>query len=146
LIASWPAVIKKPALTGQPGHLIDIMATCVDVAGAGYPKKFKGKDGTPLEGKRLLPIFEGMEGGRREAPCWEHEGHRGVRVGKWKLVARHKGAWELYDLEADRTELTDLAAKQPDRVKEMAAKYEAWAKRANVLPWDQVQAAKPKAD
>ena len=43
--------------------------------------------------------------------------------------------WELYDLEADRTETHDLVAKHPGRVKEMAAKGEAWARRTNVLPW-----------
>jgi len=66
---------------------------------------------------------------------WEHEGNRAVRQGKWKLVSKHPGGWELYDLEADRTELHDLSAANPDKVKELSALYDAWAKRSNVEPW-----------
>ena len=69
---------------------------------------------------------------------WEHEGNSAVRIGKWKLVRRHPRDWELYDLDADRTELHDLAANEPQRVKEMAAQYEAWAKRCGVLDRDKV--------
>ncbi|HVW01121.1 MAG TPA: hypothetical protein VHB77_12300, partial [Planctomycetaceae bacterium] len=66
----------------------------------------------------------------------EHEGNRAVRVGDWKLVAKGPAArWELYDLRADRTELQDLSQEQPERVKELVAKWEAWAHRAQVLPW-----------
>lgn len=131
LIAHWPARIKtKGELRQQPGHLIDLLATCVDIGGAKYPDKI-----TPLEGKSLVPAFDNKPI-EREAIYWEHEGNRAVRKGKWKLVAKGPGgAWELYDLEADRTEQYDLAAKHPERVKEMIAKWEAWAKRANVIPW-----------
>ena len=48
---------------------------------------------------------------------WFHEGNRAVRVGDWKLVSAGKnGAWELYDLNADRSEMHDLASSQPDKV------------------------------
>jgi arylsulfatase len=66
--------------------------------------------------------------------AWEHEGNRAIRDGKWKLVAVAKGPWELYDVEIDRSELNDLAAAQPQRVAVMASKWDAWAKRTNVLP------------
>jgi arylsulfatase len=144
LIAYWPATIKKAALTNQPGHIIDIMATCADLGGATYPKTFKDKPIAPLEGKSLAPIFEGKTRAGHDALFWEHEGNRAVRQGKWKLVALHKGEWELYDLEADRTELHSLTAKEPERVKEMAAKYDEWAKRCGVQPWDKMnRGAKP---
>ncbi|MGH9846764.1 MAG: hypothetical protein ACREEM_49325 [Blastocatellia bacterium] len=72
---------------------------------------------------------------RRAQPIfWEHEGNRAVREGKWKLVAKENQPWELYDLEADRTEMRDLAAKQPEKVKELSAQWDAWAARAQVLP------------
>ena len=105
------------------------MATCLDVAGVAYPKTYKGRDVTPLEGKSLLPIFEGRQRKGHDAIYWEHEGNRAVREGKWKLVSRFPNQWELYDLEADRTELHDLAAAEPVRIKRMSAMYEAWAAR-----------------
>jgi arylsulfatase A-like enzyme len=72
----------------------------------------------------------------RDAIYWEHEGNRAVRVGKWKLVAKAPaGAWELYDMDADRTEMHNLAAQQPERVAAMTRKWESWAERTKVLPW-----------
>jgi len=137
LVVHWPAVIKDSGkLTGQVGHTIDVMATCLDVAGGEYPKTFNGKEIQPLEGKSLLPTFENVGGASvPRVLFWEHEGNRAVRQGKWKLVSRHPGGWELYDMETDRTELHDLAAKQPDKVKELSALWDAWAKRSNVEPW-----------
>ena len=71
----------------------------------------------------------------REQPIfWEHEGNRAVRAGKWKLVAKENEPWELYDIEVDRTELNNLVVKQPDKVKELAAQWDTWATRANILP------------
>lgn len=136
LVAHWPARIKaKGELRRQPGHLIDIMATCLDISGAKYPAEFQGNKITPPEGKSLAPAFDN-QAIPREAIYWEHEGNRAVRAGDWKLVAKGPaGKWELYDLAADRTELHDLAAKQPERVKEMTKLWEAWAKRAKAVPW-----------
>jgi arylsulfatase len=115
------------------------MATCLDVAGADYPKTYNGKPITPLEGRSLRPIFEGKQRQGHEAIYWEHEGNRAVRQGKWKLVSKYPDAWELYDLEADRTEMTNLAASQTQRVRRMAAMYDAWAHRAGVVPWSELQ-------
>lgn len=134
LIAHWPARIKrKGGLEHQPGHLIDLMATCVDVAKADYPKKFKGTAIQPMEGRSLVPAFEDKQIDR-EAIYWEHEGNRAIRVGKWKLVAKENKPWELYDMHADRTETRDLVAKSPEEAKQLSEMWDTWAKRANVLP------------
>jgi arylsulfatase len=137
LIAHWPAGIKvKGELRHQPGHLIDIMATCVDAAGVSYPKEYKGQKIKPMEGKSMLPLLVQNKPVQREALYWEHEGNRAIRQGKWKLVAKGKeGKWELYDVEADRSELRDLAGEQPQRVKEMADMWQAYAERTSVIPW-----------
>jgi arylsulfatase len=135
LIAHWPqGMERRGELESEPGHLIDVMATCVDVAGAKYPDKVGEHAIKPLEGRSLAPLFRG-EAIERDAIYWEHEGNRAVRVGDWKLVAKGaKGPWELYDLKSDRSELNNLADQQPKRVKELAGRWQAYAERANVLP------------
>lgn len=136
LIAHWPAgIAAKGEWRTQPAHLIDIMATCVEVGGATYPKEFKGHAITPMEGKSLVGAFANQPI-ERDALYWEHEGNAAVRVGDLKLVRRSRqGAWELYDMKTDRTELHDLAAAQPEKVNELTAKWEAWAVRAQVTPY-----------
>jgi arylsulfatase len=140
LIVHWPAVMKKPGITHQVGHVIDLLPTCLDVAGVKYPKSLKEKKLLPLEGKSLVPILQGRTRVGHEALFWEHEGNRAVRAGRWKLVAPHRKKWELYDLEADRTEQNDLAAKQPRKVEELTEKYKSWAERCGVVPWDKLKA------
>ena len=135
-IASWPAVIENGGtITHEVGHIIDVMATCVDAAGAEYPKTHEGQAVTPLEGKSLVPIFRNGTREGHDALFWEHEGNRAVRKGKWKLVSAHGGSWELYDLEADRTELKNLIDKHPDKARELEALYQRWADRCGVRPW-----------
>ena len=136
LVVHWPDGIpaaSRGQLRQQPGHLIDVMATCVELAGAEYPRELNGRKITPLEGKSLLPALADRSVAR-DALYWEHEGNKAVLAGSWKLVSKHPGPWELYDFENDRTESTDLAAKHPQRVRELAAKWQAWAERADVLP------------
>jgi arylsulfatase len=139
LIASWPGRIRNPgSLTGQHGHLVDIMATCVDVGGATYPATHDGQSILPAEGRSLVPVFRGD---KRQAPVyyWEHEGNRAVREDRWKLVSKFPDAWELYDIRADRVERNNLAARHPDHVRRMSSMYDAWAARCGVEPWDAVR-------
>ncbi len=139
LIAHWPQGIpasRHGALEPQPAHLIDLMATCIDLAAATYPKEHAGQPIIPLEGVSLKPALAGENLGRKQPIFWEHEGNRAVRDGQWKLVAKGaQGSWELYDMTADRTETHDLSATHPARVKTMAAQWEAYARRAQVIPW-----------
>jgi arylsulfatase len=137
LIAHWPNGIsaqRQGAIERQYGHVIDIMATCVDLSGANYPKQFANHDIKPMEGVSLVPSFEGKNLNRKNPLFWEHESNRAIRDGKWKLVAKADEKWELYDMETDRTEMHDLASKHPDKVKDLSKKWDAWAARANVLP------------
>jgi arylsulfatase len=136
LVAHWPAGMKAVggSITHQPGHVIDLMATCVDLAGAEYPKEFQGRTITLPEGKSLAPIFRGQQREGNDVLAWEHFGARALRRGDWKLVARKNRAWELYDVSNDRSELNDLSARRPELVRELAALWEQWAKRTNVLP------------
>ena len=147
LIVHWPArIAAKGELHTQPGHIVDIMATCVDVAGAAYPVEFNGKPILPMEGKSLLAAFENrlIE---RDAIYWEHEGNAAVRVGDWKLVRLGRdGEWELYDMKADRTELNNLSTKNPEVTKELSAKWEAWAIRTKVTPYPQAQKPGSKSE
>lgn len=143
-IAHWPAGIEKNrgSFVREPSHLIDIMATCADLGGARYPATFTKQAILPMEGRSLAPLLRGSSPGGTRALYWEHEGNRAMREGDWKLVSRYPGDWELYNLREDRTELKNMASLQPDKVKTMAAKWDAWAKRARVEPWDEVRAAK----
>ncbi|MFL2938906.1 MAG: arylsulfatase [Opitutales bacterium] len=139
LVAHWPKGIA-PQLRGkfehQPAHLIDLMATCVDLGRAEYPKEANGQKIVPMQGVSLKPAFSGKKLGRENPIFWEHEGNRAIRIGKWKLVAKGaNGAWELYDLNADRSELNDLSEKHQERTREMADRWEAWAIEAKAKPW-----------
>lgn len=133
-IVHWPAGVKtKGENRAQMGHLIDLMATCIDVGGAKYPAELDGHPILPPEGTSLVPAFANAPL-EREYLAWEHEGNRAIREGKWKLVSLAGRPWELYNMEVDRVELHDLAPNEPQRVKEMAAKWDAWALRTHVLP------------
>jgi arylsulfatase len=113
------------------------MATCLDVAGTDYPTVFQGRSIVPCEGYSMMPILRGGAF-EREVLYWEHEGNRAVRRGKWKLVCKYPGGWELYDVIADRTELNDLSQDYPDVVDELSALYDKWASRCSVMEWSEL--------
>ena len=120
----------------QPGHLIDIMPTVVAANRCKYPKEFNGHE-DPTHGRseprsRRSPASRSIA----EQPIFfAHEGNRGVRDGKWKLVMKYRGPWELYDMEADRTERNNLVAEHADMASRMIAQWDAWSKRADVDAW-----------
>ena len=155
LVVHWPQGIpanRRNALERQPAHVIDVMPTLIDIAGAKYPREFKEQPIQPMEGVSLRPAFVGQSLRRTRPLFWEHEGNRAVRAGNWKLVSTYPDDWELYDLAADRVERNNLAARHPDIVKRLAAEWNAWAERAHVdrwpgprrLPWgDDAPAAGP---
>ena len=134
-IVHWPRGLNQKGITHAIGHEIDVMPTCLEIAGVGFPSASKaGTQPLPLEGKSLVPILGGRQIAERSL-FWEHEGNHAVREGKWKLVSRFPDSWELYDMERDRTEMHDLGDQYPDRVKKMANDYAMWAKRVGAQPW-----------
>jgi arylsulfatase A-like enzyme len=138
LIAHWPrgiAAQQTGQLSTQPAHLIDIMATCVQLAGATYPNQLNGHSIQPMEGISLTPLFNGQSIHRPQPLFWEHEGNRAIRSGQWKLVSKYPGDWELYDITSDRTETNNLSSTKPELVQQLAAQWSAWAKKVGVQPW-----------
>jgi arylsulfatase A-like enzyme len=137
LIAHWPqGIARKGELERKPGHLIDIMPTLVELAGATYPETFHDNQQVyAMEGVSLVPTFRGESFERPNPLFWEHEGNRAVRDGNWKLVARGaNGKWQLYNMGNDRSELHDVASLEPAKVAALASAWQAWAERAHVLP------------
>ena len=141
MIAHWPAGIKKnvSGITPQLGHVIDIMATCIDMANADYPQTYRSRTIIPLEGKSLVPIFKTGEREGHEYIGFEHFNEKAYRSNDgWKIVKAAAGkedtAWELYDLTNDRTEMHNVAEKYPDKLKKMITLYDNWAARCLVVP------------
>ncbi len=136
-IAYWPRVIKQSGqLTGQIGHIIDIMATFVDISGADYPSVYNDQNVLPPEGKSLLPVFEGKQREGHEVLYWQISPgkNHAVRQGDWKLVTVSDNVpGELYNLKTDRTESHDLSSQYPEKVKKMEQFYQSWADKVGIL-------------
>ena len=105
------------------------------MANTEYPDRHPsfGEQTIPLEGKSLIPVFEGSQRAPHEYLYWHWSTNRAVRKGDWKLVwDKHAKTWELYDLAADRTEANDLAAEHPELVAELIERWNAWAEVTDV--------------
>lgn len=140
LIVHWPNKIKEHKIVTQQGHVIDLMATFIDLAKAEYPQDRNGTPVKPIQGKSLLPAFNGELIHREEALYFEHEGNRAIIDGNWKLVSQgnkeepYAGDWELYDLSVDRGEQNNLITIHPKIVKELMLKWNKWANENQVFP------------
>jgi len=134
----WPAGIRaKGEFRHQVSHIIDILPTLAEIAGAEYHTQPRNQEILPLEGRSLVPTFD--DGPiQRDALYWEHEGNRAVRAGKWKLVSRFGEPWALYNMDADRSELHDHSAQHPEIAQRLERMYEEWAHRCGVIPYDEV--------
>ncbi|MFT3902192.1 MAG: arylsulfatase [Niabella sp.] len=145
LIVHWPNGVKSNLdnhFVTEYGHITDIMATCADVGKAKYPATFNGHTIVPLQGKSLFPHFIGQSNNRGKV-YWEHEANIALRDGKWKLVAKteedHKfneASLQLYDMNADPTEMNDLSKQYPDRVRAMYKDWDQWAHSIGAFPLD----------
>ena len=113
----------------------DLLPTFLELAGASYQPE-RDQTYPDLVGQSLAPSFSGKSY-ERDPIFWEHKGNRALRKGKWKLVADGiKGDWELYDIEADRSETNNLAATHPEIVSAMAAQWDEIAEATHVYPLD----------
>ena len=124
-IFHWPAGIKAPkgSVTAAPAHLVDLLPTLAEIAGAEIPTTFPGREPTPLAGTSLAPILAGVKWESRPPIHLLYGSDRGLRDGDWKIVSLKGEPWELYNIALDRTELHDLAKEQPDRVAAMVEKW-----------------------
>jgi len=124
MIVHWPAGIPQGGqLVTTPAHIVDIFPTCAALAGASRPAEFEGAKLPPLPGQSLVPLFQNGTLAERTL-FWTYGKNRALRTGPWKLVSAVGGPWELYNLETDRSELHDLAARDPARVADLAAAWE----------------------
>lgn len=138
-IISWPNGIptsRNGAFERQSAHIVDILATLAEIGRADYPNSWKGKAILPPEGISLKPVLAGQRLKRSQPIFWEHEGNKAVLDGRWKLVAEWPETWQLYDLQADRTELHNLILEEPEVAGRLKQQYESWFKRVGAEAWD----------
>jgi len=142
LIVHWPAGISaRGELRDNPGHLIDLVPTILDITGGKQPATVAGLAVPPLPGKSLVPAFAMDNTVPHDFFWWNHDGNRAFRIGDWKLVADHQKPWELFDLGKDRSETKNLASVYPEKVKEME---QAWIKHGEELHALAMQDPSPK--
>lgn len=142
LIVSWPAALEpREGYIRDWGHFVDIMPTCVELAGAKYPSVHKGHAVKPMRGTSLVPWFKAGGRSDRGMYFWEHEGNIAVRDGDWKLVNHIEmgsefdpSALSLYNIAEDPTEMHDLASSEPETVSRLWEAWKKWAADADVLP------------
>ena len=136
MIAHWPARLRQPRVVHSPCHVVDLLPTILDAAGLTYPDEFGGQAIQTLDGESLMPLIAGKDWSREQPLFFEHEGNAAVRIGNFKLVRKFNEPWELYDMEADRTELCDLAGRNHPLERRLQRDYEDWAEKAGVMDWN----------
>ncbi len=137
MIAFWPKGISAPkgSYSSQIGHVMDFMNTFIELAHTSYPSQYKGHTILPTIGISLVPSFTGEKAIGHSTLFNEHFGGKYARQNDWKLVRGGADTtWHLYNIKKDKTELNDLAAKYPDKVKELNDLWENWAKENQVFP------------
>jgi arylsulfatase len=137
-IAHWPtAWPARSEWVRTPAHVMDFFPTIAEVTGSVRPAEIAGVRLKPLSGVSLEPALRGGTVPERGIPT-AHEGARGYRLGQWKIVwGKRQTApvqWQLFDLAQDPAEEHDLAASQPAKTAELAARWAAWAERVGVQP------------
>ncbi|MEM7336834.1 MAG: arylsulfatase [Chloroflexota bacterium] len=135
-IAHWPAKISGGTIQHEPCHVVDVLATIAGATGATYPPEYHDQAIQPTDGESLLPLLQDQDWQREQPIFFEHEGNCAIRQGPFKLVRQFNQPWELYDMEADRTELNDLMGQNDPLTKRLLKAYEAWASTTGVMDWN----------
>lgn len=135
LIVHWPDRVKHSGPVHSPCHVIDILPTILEATDTPYPSELGGAAIQQLDGESLMRLLEGRPWQRERPLFWEHEGNAAVRVGDFKLVRQFGKDWELYDMESDRTELTDLMGRNDPLTRRLVRDYEEWAHSIGVKDW-----------
>ncbi len=136
LIAHWPTRIPAGANAHEPCHVVDILPTILEATGVKPPTEIDGRHVQPMDGESFLALARGANWSREQPIFWEHEGNAAMRVGNFKLVRKFNEPWELYDMEADRTELHDLIGSNPALALQLEREYQAWADKVGVVDWN----------
>jgi arylsulfatase len=148
-IARLPNVIPANTLKEGRVHFIDFMPTLLDLAGITYPKIYKSSlinrpVVLPLPGESFAPLLRGQNWTRSTPIFYEWAGHRMARKGNWKLLSFYpENQWELYNMDTDRTETTNLAKDNLNIVKELSTAYGKWATQNDVVDWNEELNRKP---
>ena len=120
-ILEWPGKVKPGSVTDFPAVTSDYLPTILDILGLEMP------DQRPIDGISLLPMMEGRSTERTTPIGFQSRSQVSAVGQRYKLYTSDKGKnWELYDLKEDEGETTDLAAKQPVRVKELSRWVRDW--------------------
>ncbi|MDD3444442.1 MAG: arylsulfatase [Zavarzinia sp.] len=143
-IVSWPkGIAAKGEIRDRFVHVIDLYPTVMEALKVDRPDSYRGRTLKPLEGASIAATFGDPKAPTRTEQYFELGGQRAYMDGNWRLVTRHErgsdyadDTWELYDLSREVNEMTDLAAENPDKVKELLGKWNAAANRYNVFPLD----------
>ena len=130
LIVHWPDGLKKKenSLNKGVGHVMDILPTCMELAGANFPERINRETTEGVTGRSILPLLYKNAKSTNDTLFWEHEGGRAARLGDWKIAALRNKDWELFNLAEDRTETNNLALKNPEKVKQLEALWISWTK------------------
>jgi arylsulfatase len=141
-----PMIVRYPGGTSGAGsmthalaHVADLMPTFLDVADAGYPMEYRGREMVPPIGKSLRSVLEGAATDIRadDGIGYELFEMKAFIQGHWKISRLPEpfgsGGWELYDLSSDPGETRDLASQHPDRLKSMGAAWEDFARDNGVF-------------
>lgn len=138
LIAHWPDGIKTVSTIHQASHVVDILPTILQATDTPYLSELGGHTIQPLQGESFLDALVDKPWTREQPLFFEHEGNCAIRTEQFKLVRRHGQDWELYDMDADRTELHDLAGQNKPLQADLVAQYQHWADQSGVMNWNTV--------